>query len=276
MVFGSRGSLVILASLIFFVHLLTKIRYNSLPSARQEFKVGDHDIRNDIHDNFINNTSFQISSPPPRGLLCDGYQGILHIAGVSATARTGTFFFQDILNGLIFANQHNLYPFIWIDNIDPEHSVYDPRVHGQPMGGVYKLPRGKIENSIQHLVGVCVKEPFKPSFETVTMDEEYEVTGNGIWQSYFEPTPVPFDDPSCVDKPVFQMTRKQIKAMRFCAEWSVQGWSSSNLLPDIRPKARNMTLDEWLYDHRQRAAPLVSKYFRPQPWLRNKIQENNP
>jgi hypothetical protein len=33
---------------------------------------------------------------------------------------------------------------------------------------------------------------------------------------------------------------------------------------------------EWLNEHRNRAAPLVSKYYRPQQWLAGKIEQNNP
>jgi hypothetical protein len=33
---------------------------------------------------------------------------------------------------------------------------------------------------------------------------------------------------------------------------------------------------EWLDEHRNRAAPLVAKYYRPQKWLAEKIEQNNP
>jgi hypothetical protein len=254
--------------LIALVNLLLVIQSHvRLPSAPRDLKEG-----NDVGGVIV-------------GGLCDGYQGILHISDVSETAKTGSFFFRDVLDGLIFAERYNLYPFIWIDKIDPDHDVYDPNVHSRTdcRHKEYKdVLTGTIENSQQHLsTRLCKNEPYRPSFDTLSIKKYYDLcgleNGNGIWQTYFQSTPIPFLDPTCKDKPVFQMTSEQIKAMHYCVDWLPKGWVVTAKMPiDIQPEAKNETLVDWLYKHRNRAAPLVTKYYRPQQWLVEKIERNNP
>ena len=60
---------------------------------------------------------------------CDQYNGILRISSVDNGAASGTVFFLYVVNHLIYANQHNLMP--WI-HFDPTTSgkVYDFNIHG--------------------------------------------------------------------------------------------------------------------------------------------------
>jgi hypothetical protein len=213
--------------------------------------------------------------------LCDEYQGILHIASSTAGSQTGTFFFQDILDSIIFSENNNLYPFIWIDHIPSDHKVFDPKVH-VTRNNVYitptRHPVGRIQTIYQHRDQIrCEDEPYKPIFDKDTYTlQNLKLYGNGIWQSYFEPTPMPFQDTSCQNKPIFVMIDDYVAPMHYCSDWSVKGWTTKKMSKDVLPESQNITLDEWIYNHRQRAAPVVEKYFRPQPWLLNKIEENNP
>ena len=212
--------------------------------------------------------------------LCDGYQGILHIASSTDGSQTGTFFFQYVLDSIIFAERNNLYPFIWIDYIPSDHKVFDPKIHAIRNAFVTPKPHpiGEIQTIYQHRdQRRCEDEPYKPIFD----EDEYKLHNiklrtNGIWQSYFEPTPIPFLDTSCQNKPVFVMIEDYLTPMHYCSDWSVKGWMTRKMSKDILPESQNITLDEWMYSHRQRAAPIVKKYFRPQPWLLKKIEENNP
>lgn len=210
--------------------------------------------------------------------LCEGYRGILRIAGAPRSAKTGGFFFQTIVDGLIFAEQHGLYPFIWMDRIEDDHNVYDPFVMGTELSGVFDHEVGRIRNVYQHKdKAQCKYEPYQPVFgENETITERIELWGNGVWQSYFEATPIPFKDLSCHDKPVFELSYDQMSTCHNCADWSPKGWVSSKFSSDLVPQAQNMTLDEWLYRHRHRGAAVVNKYFRPQTWLLERIERNNP
>jgi hypothetical protein len=208
--------------------------------------------------------------------VCDGYQGILFISSVAESTRTGTFFFQAILDGIAFAEQHNLYPFVWIDGGRNEHSVWDAKVDGRELYGTFQHLSGTIELTHRHVNnGKCKGDPLRPDFTRLTY-ATIELRGNGMWQSYFEPMPMPFLDPTCQDKPLFFMKQMHLRGMHFCSEVSIKDRVSKKMVPDVTPKGQQMTLDDWMYDQRQRGARLVKKYYHPQQELLDKMKANNP
>jgi hypothetical protein len=106
-------------------------------------------------------------------------------------------------------------------------------------------------------------------------------------------------DPSCAvacsQKPVFEMTRSQVMPdMHRCSEFAVRGWAFRGipkaLLPkyyensdkeksgkiDDRNQPTTSVMADWLWNHRQRAAPIVQRYFHLQPWLQERVELANP
>lgn len=211
--------------------------------------------------------------------LCNGYDGILRISRVFKKAATGTFFFQSMVDSLLYARQHNLYPFIWIDQMGKSQPCFDPIVHGNELQATYSHLLGHI-NSVHRLneTSQCRHEPGPPVFNQVKQGN-VELRGNGIWQSYFQMThPIPFDDLSCHDKPTFSLSQTQVlPGLHYCSETAVRGWVYPNLDPSLKPNlSKNQTMKGWLTEHRKRASSVIQEHFRLQPWLQEKVDMVQP
>ena len=119
--------------------------------------------------------------------------------------------------------------------------------------------------------------------------------------------PLYLNDEECARKPIFEMTRSQIMPdMHRCSEFAVRGWAFRGipraLLPhydhseenivvdkegkkdksmnptssDGHPKAHASAMQDWLWEHRQRAAPIVKEYFHLLPWVQELVEQANP
>jgi hypothetical protein len=76
--------------------------------------------------------------------------------------------------------------------------------------------------------------------------------------------------------------------MHRCSELAVRGWAfrgiPNALLPkktkkkktNHHPPDTSSAVADWLWEHRQRAAPIVKRYFHLQPWLQERVETANP
>jgi hypothetical protein len=119
----------------------------------------------------------------------------------------------------------------------------------------------------------CLTQPDRPDFNPNHWERQnFSLQGNGIWQPYFQPTPIPFDEPCYQQLPVFELSRKQLlPGMHYCSDMAVKGWTFPNLKDTLRPEYQQTTTNDWLWGHRQRASQIVQKYFALQPWLQQKM-----
>lgn len=221
----------------------------------------------------------QVVTPTNGTGLCHDYDGILHISRVFLKAAAGTFFFQSIVDALLYAQQYNLYPFIWVDQVLDDQPCFDRKVHGSDLQGSYSHLHGRIKNAARldydDKKRGCRHEPGSPNF-TDTDLITIELHGNGIWQSYFQMThPIPFLDPTCRQKPVFSLSQDQLlPGLHYCSALAVRGWVYPWLEPRLQPNEQSIR--EWLSDHRQRASQIVREHFELQPWLRNLVDDIQP
>ena len=79
-----------------------------------------------------NNTSHYFHHCTPTHHACDGYRGILHIENGDFGGAGGTIFFQFIIAQLIYAEEHQLLPFLHMDNFS--YLVYDDAIHSGSSG----------------------------------------------------------------------------------------------------------------------------------------------
>jgi hypothetical protein len=219
-----------------------------------------------------------------QGHLCDGYDGILFISHVLATAGAGTLFFLSLVDSLLYAEKYNLYPFIHVNN-DLNRPCYDPKVHGN---GSTIVEFSHLTGRISSLIGKgnmsCwnkqetqrMRRPGPPIMEDF-YTKNYTLKGNGLWNSYFEPvTPYPFDDDSCQETPVFQMKRHDIdKEMHRCSEVAVRSWLFQGTPRALLPQ-KNESLRDWLWGNRRRASSIVHKHYSLLPWLQELVDKANP
>lgn len=215
------------------------------------------------------------------------YRGVLHISRVFKKAATGTFFFQAIVDGILFSEEHNLYPFIHIDKHGNNQPCFDEQVHGSYSYGNYTCLRGDILNvpnssSLSSTsTSFCegdIPQPDRPDFDNVNeLTTKVELRGNGIWQSYFLPMPIPFNEPCFTRLPLFELTQQQLlPGLHYCKDYSVKGWIFPRLAKSLTPHYQHLSMKDWLWQHRQRASGVVEKYFHLQPWLQDRINQVDP
>jgi hypothetical protein len=226
---------------------------------------------------------------------CDGYDGILHISAVGNDQSAGGAFFTSVLNQLIYAEQHNLKP--WV-HLDPNAStlVYDESVHNKtPPFAPFEMMRG-IEIAViegPEMVSTRAGDGGNPP-ELYQMKQYYpgapglpenqtlkllrmSFPGMGVWESYFLPVSdfVP-GDVSCRVKPILTMNERMVDpGLISFSPQSVRAWQYNSVSDGLwNPDGKSMK--DWYKSMREKGADLVKRYYRFQPHIVRKATEVNP
>lgn len=198
----------------------------------------------------------------PTHHACDPYKGVLHIESGDWGGASGTVFFQFVIGQLIYADQHNLLPFIHFDNFS--HLVYDPQLHStsgfdvsfSALGGA-EVPPVR-DPRMYHAIF-----PGAPKFsERRPNSTIVHLSGTGVWNHYFHPVSdyCPGDQ-SCARKPIVKMERALVSpGLHVYAPWSPKIWRYGPM-PDYIGQP-HLSLTEWAFPQRKRAAAIVQKYYR--------------
>ncbi|KAL3918296.1 MAG: hypothetical protein SGILL_004305 [Bacillariaceae sp.] len=107
----------------------------------------------------------------------------------------------------------------------------------------------------------------------------HNLTGTGIWNTYFEPAMSSGVDvmTECPKLPIVTLSSLMVyPGLHTCAPWSVQGWAHPWIPKYLRPEYRNETMEEWIDQRHHAASVVVRDYFRPLPWLQEDYQRANP
>jgi hypothetical protein len=207
---------------------------------------------------------------------CSGFNGVLHIAQGDGEGAAGTIFFLFIINQLIYAEIHNLIPWVHLNNVS--QYVYDDKIHGIGHKKTFEMICGKTVSWHAFFDPISKQQhryPGKPQGINL-VPCNIAVEGNGVWSSYFDPVSK-FNpgDPSCTSLPLIRMTYSQIiPALHVFAPWSVRAWRYGGLPPSLQKP--NETYQEWFAPMRQLGHAMVQKYIRFLPFLRERAVEQNP
>jgi len=217
---------------------------------------------------------------------CRGYQGILHIAQGDQEGAAGTIFFLFIVNQLLYAHEHNLIPWIHLNNAS--HHIYDPVVHGDR--GSFQTVR--VRDTV-HAAWSGFRDPIAdkhfrfpgpPKWNHTHDDavvstirlQPVTVSGTGVWKSYFEPVSAfSPNDPSCQQLPMVRLSYSQIiPGLHLYCPWAVRAWRYGGMPPTLR--RNDVSYDEWFHPMRQRGGQIVQQYFRFRPYLLQSAHRANP
>ena len=199
---------------------------------------------------------------------CDGFDGIYHIQSGDVGGAAATIFFQFVIAQLIYAEDHNYKPWVHFNNIS--HHVYDQEFHNATQSQTtvqFNMMKGM---QVEHRSDVRLHRaayPGKPYPEEPLHPHSFSMTGNGVWETYFEAVSdfVP-GDKSCELKPLLTMDIWLITpGLHIYAEWTPRMWRY-DVLPDYMQQ-RHLTLREWLTPQRIRAHDITQKYIRVKPYL---------
>jgi hypothetical protein len=214
----------------------------------------------------------KLALPPLTGRMpthqaCKGYAGILHISKSGVDAAVGMTFFHFVLNQLIYADTHNLKPWIHLSN--STYKIWDQRVHG--VGPVVKFTmKTNMEASVE--TNARLNASFCPSVLRVddkrSMDGDISVEGTGVWEHYLEQVSdfVP-SDASCRNRHFVTLDYKMlVPGIHLHCRWACRSWRYDEL-PPWTALVEATKYQEWLEPMRMRAHEVVSKYFRFRPHL---------
>jgi hypothetical protein len=222
--------------------------------------------------------------PETNGTNCAPYKAVLHIASGDQGAAAGTLFFQYMVNQLIYADMHNLMPWIHLNNIT--QWVYDEDIHG--IGSLsfllmdgWKVPWVEGPGG-SNLTGAWPGVPFlKPIksweasdgsivFEGGLKPHRWHFQGQGVWNDYFEPVSnFNPNDPSCQKLGLIQLDYYHLNpGIQFYAPFAVRSWEYHFLPSYLQSNfTQGNTLHNWYGDMRERAHNIVNKYFKFKPNL---------
>ena len=219
---------------------------------------------------------------------CFHYDGILLISDADEDGFA-TVFFLYILNQLIWAEKHNLLP--WIHLGRSNIHVFDENEHGisnNPLTfGLHVLNGLHWESWFDPISGQNYSYPGKPILDYLDPDSvtrAINVDGTGVWSSYFDP-PSRLDplrhlsdksaQISCHQKPIFQLTLQQIEPslMVFCP-YCVRAWRRKSTPPSLAKWS--MPYQQWLEPMRRTANDIVKRHFQPTETFVKLAQDANP
>lgn len=221
--------------------------------------------------------------------VCRDYDGVLRIRQGDAGGAALTCLFVYPINQILYAEMHNLLPWIQFDNTS--HLVYDAKVHGAGPSRSFRMRLGDIPSfPPDESCDDCEDRPGTPiPPDNETMFTNVTVLGNGVWKSYFESLNSfdPIDNP-CKDdivdssgspssgisgKPLYDFSDEQVsEGIHLDSKWAVRTWDYGI----AGPKKLNLTMKRWYKPLRLRASDIVKRYFRVQPWLKERVEQANP
>ena len=222
----------------------------------------------------------------PTNRACDGYDGVLLISAVGRKASTATAFFTSVLNQLIFADKHNLKPWVHLRNKSDGLIIYDEKVHNETSNTVrtFEMVHGMAVRFARHESSDHEIYPDRPDKKSPLKQVQFTVPpGNGIWNSYFEPVSdfVPGDE-SCRSKPLIEMEEVLVSpGMEAYCPWSVKAWRYDNIPGSLLQSATKgsssmVSMEDWLGPMRVKAYEITNKYVRFQPYIVRRVEEVNP
>jgi hypothetical protein len=182
---------------------------------------------------------------PPSPLTaspCKPYSGILHIHSVSLDAMAAGAFFTDIVNQLLYADQHKLLPWIHL-NPNETTRIYDATTHDRDN-----------DNS----------------------------NNNGIWTTYFAPVPESdaflFNDTVCRTKPVISLNATQVQHLVLSSSQLssfVMAWRYDFIKEKHWPNSPK-EISHLFRNMRQQGSDIVRRYMRLAPYITERAKEVNP
>ena len=216
-----------------------------------------------------------IPDQQPSQHACDGVEGILHIANAGRVAAAGTAFFTSVLNQIIYAEEHNLKPWVHLNN---ESSYIFDDVFHSPRGVtledmIFNMHIDNTTLASDHSIQIPGK--VVPNYQA-QIGKLY-LPGTGIWDHYLEPVTdfVP-GDTSCQNKPLVSLTPEQVDpGLNALSPTSVKAWRYDDV-PDIIWKPENISLRDWKEPQRRRANKIINKYYRFRPFIEERVHEVNP
>jgi Glycolipid 2-alpha-mannosyltransferase len=207
---------------------------------------------------------------------CESANGVLHIATSGRSSSLSGAFFVSVVNQIIFAQQHNLLPWVHLSSGTSPH-IYDPAVHDNNA------------TSVEMMFGMGInwfKEEGKPDAplpgEPVLRSDKlhlrnFDMQGNGIWETYLEPvSDFQPGDLSCRVKPLVPMDENML-TFGINPHWdkAVRPWRYDNVLDEVW-NPQKLPLKDFLAPMRVKGHEIVSKHFRFHSYLTDRAKEVNP
>jgi hypothetical protein len=212
----------------------------------------------------------------PTNRACERYNAVLRISKVGRDISAGGAFFSSILNQLFFAEKHSLLPWVHLEGGDESNSlIYDKNVHGNEVAQFEMLDGVSIFENEDMLNNVSMS--FSDA-HLILESNSYEIHGNGIWKTYFEPVSdfVP-GDISCSKLPLIEINGDLVRRIMVDAKWAIRAWKYDDVADNLwwNPNGES-SLNDWYETMRFNANQIIKKYYRVKPFIARRAEEVNP
>lgn len=221
----------------------------------------------------------QVTANAPNYQSCIGYQGVLLISRVGVKDTAGIAFFNSILNQLLYADMYNLKPLIHLGRDAP--LIYDDEIHSQGPELTLEFLDGygaSIQRDENNISAIYPGNPEQRS--TGGELKPLQVSGNGIWNSYFYPlsADVRPGDQSCRQTPLISLEPALVSpGLSLWCPWCLRTWRYDGV-PDHfwKPVGGGLKSKDWFGRMRKKGNEVVQKYFRFLPHLERQANRVNP
>jgi hypothetical protein len=220
---------------------------------------------------------------------CQYFDGVLWISQGDRNGAAGTIFFLFVLNQLLYAEKHNLQPWIHLNGIS--RHVYDPQVDGDGRKQEFPMIKGmqvSWETYQDPLSNKNYSFPAKPIWKESPQQTSVSVEGSGVWGNYFEST-VPlllgnenkhkFDvniNRPCPNKPLVHLSSNEelVNGVHLNCPYCVRAWKYGGMPPSL--KRPSDSYHDWWEPMRRTGRRMVQKYYHPKPQLVHLAKKSNP
>ncbi|CAB9518624.1 glycosyltransferase family 15 protein [Seminavis robusta] len=233
---------------------------------------------------------------------CQHYDGVLLISQGDRNGAAGTIFYLFILNQLLYAEQHNLQPWIHLNSVS--RHVYDHHQHAtyassstEDTSITYQFTE-ELQLTWEHFQDPLLPNktfPYpgtpvyssSPSSNNDNKPVSITVHGSGVWNSYFQSivplqlsknndqtafvTHVDITKP-CPNKPLlrFQSDLILVKGLHLHCPYCVRAWKYGGVPPSLKLPSNNYL--EWWAPMRETGHRIVSTYYQLLPSLQQQQQ----
>jgi hypothetical protein len=222
---------------------------------------------------------------------CHHFEGVLLISQGDRAGAAGTIFYLFIMNQLLYAEKHNLQPWIHLSSFS--RHVYDPQVHGTGEPITYQFPE-EFDLTWEYFEDPQIPDkkfhyPGKPVRRPQQQPTSIAVQGNGVWSSYFQSAislqrgnqsfTVNVTRP-CQNLPLLHLQSDQalVHGLHLNCPYCVRSWKYGGLKTGVPPRLREPAdnYHQWWEPMRQTGHRMVSTYYHLQPDLDQLVAMANP
>lgn len=204
--------------------------------------------------------------------FCRHYDGVLLISQGDRNGAFGTIFYLFVLNQLLYAERHNLQPWIHLNSVS--RHIYDAKIHGDGRPQLYKFPdqlQATWDYYNDSILNKTYPYPGKPQSTNVG-PTSIQLEGTGVWGSYFK-AKIPLKirgtvfkevelTRPCTNLPILNLNTDDqlVRGLHVACPYCVRSWKYGGMPPFLKLP---LNYQQWWEPMRHQGSRIVKTYYQP-------------